>query len=249
LLVWLTAFVDLPPDLFDADVAFWLAVTDTTLSAPRGEFGEFASLLPRGGDPWLRVQKLHRGPARIHLDLHGGTDLADRAIRLGAHRVGEDPEAAFESPGGLIFCAVTEPLAAPAPAPSWPHQSIVDQLCIDIPRSRFDAEATFWSELLDREVRDSPTHEEFARLLWRQGEPLKVLLQRTNDDGPVRAHLDLATTDRPAEVARLVALGAALVRETPQWTTLRDPAGLEFCVTRRLPTAAVPVDLPAPPAG
>jgi hypothetical protein len=247
--VWLTAFVDLPSAVFDADVAFWLAVTDTRLSALRGEFGEFASLLPREGDPWLRVQKLHSGPARIHLDLHGGTDLAERAVRLGAHPVGEDPEAAFASPGGLIFCVVTEQLAAPATAPSWPHQSIVDQVCIDIPRSRFEAEATFWSELLDRGVRDSPTYEEFARLLWRPGEPLKVLLQRTNDDGPVRAHLDLATTDRPAEVARLVALGAGLVRETPQWTTLRDPAGLEFCVTRRLPTADVPVDPPAPAAG
>jgi Glyoxalase-like domain len=76
--------------------------------------------------------------------------------------------------------------------------------------------------------------------VWRQGEPLKVLLQRTNDDGPVRAHLDLATTDQAAEVARLSALGAGVVRKTPQWTTLRDPAGLEFCVTRRRPSADVP---------
>jgi hypothetical protein len=247
--MWLTAFVDLPAEVFDDDVEFWQAVTDTTLSAPRGEFGEFASLLPRSGDPWLRIQRLHSGPARIHLDLHPETDaqpstvplrfdplaLRERAVRLGATQLGDDPVATFASPGGMVFCVVTQPLGAAAPVPAFPQLSIVDQVCLDIPRSRFDEEAAFWSGLLGREVRQSPTHEEFARLGWEAGEPLKVLLQRCNDDGPVRAHLDLATTDRDAEVARLAALGATVVRETPQWTTLRDRAGLEFCVTRRTP--------------
>jgi hypothetical protein len=41
--------------------------------------------------------------------------------------------------------------------------------------------------------------------------------------------------DRDAEVERLRALGATVVRRTNQWTTLRDPAGLELCVTDRDP--------------
>jgi hypothetical protein len=49
---------------------------------------------------------------------------------------------------------------------------------------------------------------------------------------------DLACDDVPAEVARQVGLGAQVVREVPgDWTTLRDPAGREYCVTARSPFA------------
>jgi hypothetical protein len=42
----------------------------------------------------------------------------------------------------------------------------------------------------------------------------------------------------PAEVARHIELGAQVVREVPgDWTTLRDPAGREYCVTARSPFA------------
>ncbi len=234
----LTAFLDLPPPSFDQGVAFWLAATDTSLSPMRGERGEFASLLPREGDPWLRAQRLGSGVARIHLDLHADDPglLDEQASRLGASRLGSDPVTSFASPGGMVFCVVAGPLAVAAPTPAWPHLSRVDQVCLDIPESVFDEEATFWSRLLGRGLALSPTHQEFARLDWQPIDPLKVLLQRCGHDGPVRAHLDLATTDRPAEVARLVALGAVIVRETAWWTTLRDPAGLEFCVTDRVPT-------------
>jgi hypothetical protein len=111
----------------------------------------------------------------------------------------------------------------------------VDQICLDIPSSGFDAEEAFWSALLDAPVTRSPTHAEFCRVQMHPTDPLKVLLRRRGHDGPVRAHLDLATTDCLAEVERLRRLGAVVVRNTPQWTTLRDPAGLEFRVTARLP--------------
>jgi hypothetical protein len=45
-----------------------------------------------------------------------------------------------------------------------------------------------------------------------------------------RIHLDLATTDRPAEVARLTALGATFWYERGNFTVLRDPEGNQFCV-------------------
>ena len=52
--------------------------------------------------------------------------------------------------------------------------------------------------------------------------------------GKNRAHLDWRTGDRPAEVARLVALGATVLaeREMPGfgWTVMADPEGNEFCV-------------------
>jgi glyoxalase superfamily protein len=43
-------------------------------------------------------------------------------------------------------------------------------------------------------------------------------------------HIDIHATDRSAEVARLVGLGATVVHIAERWTTMRDPAGLVFCV-------------------
>ena len=53
-------------------------------------------------------------------------------------------------------------------------------------------------------------------------------------DGPrlarTRIHFDLHTEDRPAEVARLTALGATFWYENPRFTAMRDPEGNQFCV-------------------
>jgi hypothetical protein len=53
-------------------------------------------------------------------------------------------------------------------------------------------------------------------------------------DGPRlernRIHLDLHTPDRPAEVARLIGLGATFWYEHSHFTVLRDPEGNQFCV-------------------
>jgi Glyoxalase-like domain len=235
-LTWMTAFLDLPAGSFDAGVRFWQAASGSTLSPPRGEYGEFATLLPRDGDALLRVQRLGSGPARIHLDLH--TDdpgpMRAQAELLGAAPLDEDGVATYASPGGLVFCVVTHPASQrPRPVDWGTHRSAVDQVCIDIPAVRFDREAAFWSGLLDRPSRDAGP--DFARLAMGPEQSFRVLLQRIGDEGPVRAHLDLATPDREPEVERLRALGAEEVRVRQEWTTLRDPAGLEFCVTDRDP--------------
>jgi Glyoxalase-like domain len=64
------------------------------------------------------------------------------------------------------------------------------------------------------------------------------MLQRLDDgDGPVRMHLDLASENRDAEVERHEGLGGRVVRRTEQWTTLLDPSGRAYCVTRRNPVS------------
>jgi hypothetical protein len=45
-----------------------------------------------------------------------------------------------------------------------------------------------------------------------------------------RIHLDISHPDRPAEVARLTALGASYWYQRANFTTLRDPEGNQFCV-------------------
>jgi predicted enzyme related to lactoylglutathione lyase len=65
---------------------------------------------------------------------------------------------------------------------------------------------------------------------------LSIGLQKVPEPrtGKNRAHLDWHTDDRPAEVARLVALGATVLAEHEMpgfgWTVLADPEGNEFCV-------------------
>ncbi|MBL7497875.1 VOC family protein [Frankia sp. CNm7] len=235
--VWLTAFLDFPPADFERGVAFWRAVTATSLSAPRGETEQFATLVPGDGDAFLRVQRLGEGPARVHLDVH---------------RAGQDFEVC-RSPGGFLFCEVgAGENARPRPV-TWPavpggprgdlggpgHSSLVDQVCLDIPADRYETECAFWGELTGWPVR-AGSRPEFRYLERPAGVPLRLLLQRLDEPtGPVRAHLDLATTDRSAETERHVALGAAVVGHGPRWTVLRDPVGTRYCVTDRSPVTGL----------
>jgi hypothetical protein len=122
---------------------------------------------------------------------------------------------------------------------AWPGgRSIADQLCFDIPAADFDAECSFWSALTGwpRIVRDSG-HDEFERLAVPEPLPVEFLFQRlgAGDIDGSRAHADLSSDDRDAEVERHAQLGATTIRRTSGWTTLRDPAGLIYCVTDRPP--------------
>lgn len=108
---WLTAFLDFPSDQFGAEVTFWRAIAGSTVSPPRGEHREFASLEPFNGDPHLRVQRIDEGPGGIHLDLHvDDLDAAtDEAIRLGANTLRSSLDTGWvslTSPAGFVFCLV-----------------------------------------------------------------------------------------------------------------------------------------------
>ncbi len=68
---------------------------------------------------------------------------------------------------------------------------------------------------------------------------LPLIFQRVPEPKSVknRAHVDFEAVDRSVEVARLVGLGATLVREVDEipglrWTVMADPAGNEFCVAQ-----------------
>jgi predicted enzyme related to lactoylglutathione lyase len=60
-----------------------------------------------------------------------------------------------------------------------------------------------------------------------------------------RRHLDLRGGDMEAEVARLVSLGATVVRAFEQpgdtFTVMRDPEGNQFCVEQASPAPADPL--------
>lgn len=241
---WLTAFLDLPASSFERDVAFWQTVTGTRLSAPRGRHDEFATLLPPTGDAFVKVQRIDDGAARLHLDLHVDdvAEAAARAAALGATVVAEHSYVVMRSPGGFVFCFVSHrsngERPVPVEVPGGGARSLVDQVCVDVPADLFDAEAAFWTTLTGWEHR-ATGRPELEVLVRPTGMPLRILLQRLGTDDPgdaARAHLDLACGEgRDVVTAWHRALGAEEVRRESRWTTLRDPAGLAYCLTARDP--------------
>jgi hypothetical protein len=234
---WVIAFVDLAPG-DDASAPFWAAVTGYDDAEVRAGAAEFPPLRPPSGDPYLYVQRLGTGEGRIHLDLFV-SDLAAGAAAatgLGATEHARTHDfVGLTSPAGIPFCVVTdEASAVPPPAP-WPGgRSQVDQVCVDVAPSAFDAELAFWEALTgwSRTATDSP---EFERL-DDDAMPLRMLFQRLDDEEPARFHLDISSDDRAAESARHVALGATLENPSDRgFTVLVDPGGRRYCVTDRTP--------------
>ncbi|MBT0993577.1 hypothetical protein KIN34_04665 [Cellulomonas sp. DKR-3] len=256
---WTTAMLDLPCAALDPDLTFWRQVTASGLSPWRGEHDDFATLLAPDGDDFLRVQRFEAGP-RVHLDLHVGDDAAVRAglVRALALGAGLEHDAGthvvLSSPGGYVFCLVRDAGHARRPSPvrvdgpvrepDEPASALVDQLCLDVPAGLFDAEVAFWSALTGWAARTG-SRSEFVVLERPAGMPLRLMLQRLGEDPrrEVSAHLDLATTARPAVERAHVAAGARVVGAGPGWTVMEDPAGLAYCLTDRSPATGL---LPSP---
>jgi hypothetical protein len=104
--------------------------------------------------------------------------------------------------------------------------------------------ARFWAGVLDGyEVREYDDAE-IARLAEQGFTPETDPVVMVDGPGPGlcfqqvpegktaknRVHLDVTTTDRAGEVARLEALGATLGGVFENWTMMLDPEGNEFCV-------------------
>jgi hypothetical protein len=252
---WVWVFLDLPEPTAARGLDFWQAVTRTTRSPWRGDRDEFATLLPREGDAWLKVQRVGDGGG-IHVDLDADEPLGSAAERLRAlggtvldemaDGDGESDVVVCRSPGGFVFCLTRwRPGTGERGVARQGRESLLDQVCLDLPRDRYAAETAFWSQLTGWAVTDVG-EPEFERLeppgaMTRHpdgsgGLPVRFLLQRLDDaGGAVRAHVDLACRDRESEADRHVALGATRVRTGRDWVVLRDPDGLEYCCTVRDP--------------
>lgn len=234
---WTYAFVDRPAGSFARAHAFWTAVTDTRLSEFRGEQGEFVTLLPGGGaDPCVKVQGVDSGAGGAHLDfaVDDVPDFLKSALRLGAGIAAEhEGWAVLRSPAGKLFCAV--PWHGESVRPPVVRGSRLDQVCVDLPPSLYDAEVAFWSALLADWTSVPGSRPEFHVLKPPTGLPLHILLQRLDEERPTSAHLDLACADVDATRARHEELGAAFVSQGAHWTVLRDPAGGTYCLTGRDP--------------
>ncbi|WP_210572417.1 VOC family protein [Streptomyces sp. GESEQ-4] len=233
---WTYAFIDRPAGLLDRAAAFWTAVTDTRLSPPRGDHGEFATLLPGAADACVKVQSVDSGAGGAHLDfaVDDVRSLVTSALTAGADVVADhDDWAVLRSPAGQLFCAV--PWHGESVRPPVVRGARLDQVCVDVPPSLYDAEVAFWSGLLADWASAPGSLPEFHVLKPPPGLPLRILLQRLGEERPASAHLDLACADIPATRAAHERLGASFAAAGRQWTVMRDPAGGTYCLTGRDP--------------
>jgi predicted enzyme related to lactoylglutathione lyase len=108
-----------------------------------------------------------------------------------------------------------------------PADVVID--CVD-----FEPVVGFWAAALAWESR--PVNEQYVSLVPPEPGGVSLLFQKVPERKTVknRVHLDFRCEDMPAEVARLVDLGATVSAERCLgafcWTVLADPVGNEFCV-------------------
>jgi len=185
---WITAFLDTPAtSRVDAD-GFWLVVTATRPSARRGRERQFATLLPQDGDAFIRAQVIESALPGVHLDLHvlNTGEAAQHAALLNAAFVADHGTlVVLTSPGGLPFCLVVHRDEHVRPTPAirpGGHRSLVDQVCLDVPSSEFELEASFWSSLTGWPRRQG-ARPEFDYLDRPATLPLRLLLQCVDRDG------------------------------------------------------------------
>jgi hypothetical protein len=236
---WTYAFIDRPTAVTDRARTFWTAVTGTHVSGPRGDRGEFTTLIADEADACLVVQAVG-GPAGAHPDL-AVEDLpafTAHATGLGAVVEAGRPElTVLRSPGGQPFCLVpwrgqkTRPPAFTGPRGT---ASRLDQICIDVAPDAFEAEVAFWTALTGWDSFPGD-HTEFHVLRPAAGLPVHIILQRLGAPRPTSAHLDLACSNTDAERAWHEECGAQFVRRGDQWIVMRDPAGGIYCLTERDP--------------
>jgi hypothetical protein len=105
--------------------------------------------------------------------------------------------------------------------------------------------ARFWDAVLDEFRIGAYDDEEVARLasfgrtpetdpcVILEGPSVEICFQEIDEPTTTKRplHLDIDVSDRAAETARLVDLGATIVQVFEAHTWMRDPEGNDFCLT------------------
>lgn len=101
---------------------------------------------------------------------------------------------------------------------------------ITIDTNDLEASRAFWSAVTGYEV--GSTDESGAFLNDPTGVGTGIYLQVVPEPATAknRVHLDIAAEDVPAEVTRIVELGATKVADHDGWTVLTDTDGNHFCI-------------------
>lgn len=111
------------------------------------------------------------------------------------------------------------------------HKSRLAALVLDSQVDDIGPAANFWGKALG--YTPIPSDEDWASRYVHLEVPMDnfgVLVQKV--EHPSRVHLDIETDNIEAEVHRLQALGASIVKIMPRWTVMEAPTGHRFCIVR-----------------
>jgi len=108
------------------------------------------------------------------------------------------------------------------------HRILLRTVVLDLGPEVHDTALEFWKTALDAGARPAKEYPEY-HVMRHPAAVGSVVVQRLGE-GASRIHLDIESDDVPAEVERLAAAGASVVQTVNDWTVMRDPAGLLFCV-------------------
>jgi predicted enzyme related to lactoylglutathione lyase len=112
-----------------------------------------------------------------------------------------------------------------------PHRSRINGILIDCNVDEIEEAARFWAEALGRPIdREHPGTRGNYVMLEDRPDEVSIQIQRVDHES--RVHIDIETDDIPAEVARLVKLGAIVDKKLERWVVMRAPSGQRFCVVR-----------------
>ncbi|WP_436535392.1 VOC family protein [Actinoplanes sp. HUAS TT8] len=221
---WVVAVIDRPFGKVDEAARFWAAVSGTVAQPVKHD--RFIELRRPDVDDWLLVQGVLDGPPGIHLDFSvGDPDAFVRQATAAGATVSADHGSwqVLTSPAGLAFCVA-----------AWKGEhrretlTRVDQVCLDLAPSEFDAELAFWATLTGW-----PVDGAHARLRPTGPIPIGLRLHRLDGEQPASAHLDVACSEVSATRARHERLGATFVGAGPHGPVLLDPAGAPYCLEHR----------------
>lgn len=101
-------------------------------------------------------------------------------------------------------------------------------IVFDFPSEVHDSARDFWQAALLADVRRGSRYPEY-HVLEHPAALGHVMVQHLRE-GTSHIHVDIETDDLEAEVSRLVDAGAEVLQRHEEWTVLRDPGGLLFCV-------------------
>ncbi|GAB2750870.1 VOC family protein [Salinifilum aidingensis] len=213
--------------------AFWSAALDAVpiTDEPDG----YEARMSLGADVFLdlgfqRVGDVSTSPTRLHLDLAGGDERAERVERLldlGAEHTGtgqgQTSRVVLADPEGNAFCVREHREAHRATGP-------LAALPVDSADPARDAE--FWAQITEW-VPCSGTAPASLRHRSGRGPALEFHHEPEPKQGKNRLHLDVRPD--PGEtniVSRVLDLGARRIDEAAglPWEVFSDPSGNEFCI-------------------
>lgn len=236
---WINLVLDVPAHAMPGALEAWQRITGCTASAPLDDPARTRTMLPAAGASWLKVRTLSGDVPRVHMELLvDDVEQATRdALALGAtvHERGDDA-VVLRDPTGLRFALAPRHTDGDG-VQVRDVDSLVDQICLDVPSNQFTDSVRFWSAFTGWP--EAPGHyAEFTALQRPDDIPVRIAFQRVGM-GEATGHPDVAARRGLLTRREHEAIGAVVDQVRERWTVMVGPSGMRYCITERNPVTGL----------